>query len=181
VVQTVDKLAYNFSILLKKKVPEARSVEVMHFGMIIILNLLLTVILSVIFSLILGTFSETSITLVGFVLLRQFSGGYHLKNTDACVISSSILLIAIPFIDHYSQPISMYLNYFTLLTLLLFAPHTYKFSYKEAPRTYVKFKIIAILIVVVNFIFIESSILSLTFFTVSLSMLISLKFVHKEG
>jgi accessory gene regulator B len=61
-----------------------------------------------------GAFWGTALSLAVFVLLRIYTGGFHLKNLDACFIVSTVLLSAIPHI-HVSALLP------TFVAVLIFA------------------------------------------------------------
>ncbi|GAA4879852.1 hypothetical protein GCM10023310_70040 [Paenibacillus vulneris] len=167
----VDRLATLFSLYIKSKVADSRSIEVINYGMIIIFNLLFTIAMSFSIALLLGILEKTLIVFVVFVLFRQFAGGYHLKNCDACVITSTIILIAIPYIDLNIQ--LEILDVLSILLVLWLAPNTKKFTKRSDSRRYIIYKVVPAVLILFNVIVIKSSLVSLTLFTASLSLLLA--------
>ncbi|WP_370511654.1 accessory gene regulator B family protein, partial [Paenibacillus odorifer] len=55
--------------------------------------------LSLLISILTGKTSEVIIIILSFALLRQLSGGYHIKSSDGCVIFTVFLFTLISLIS----------------------------------------------------------------------------------
>ena len=73
---------------IKRQVPDHKSsVSVLKHAITIILNVLCIVVFTLLISIFTGNMKQAVIALVGFAVLRQFSGGYHLKTGQAVLHS----------------------------------------------------------------------------------------------
>lgn len=133
------------------------------------MNPALIVLFTLTFATMIGTLNETLITMVAFILLRFFSGGYHLIS-DVCVIVSTLLLLTLPLI--HAEQYELYLNWFVLFIVLLLAPINIQAQVK-LPVRYNKFlRLVSVSLVIINMIFIHSYIVALTFTAQAVSLLI---------
>jgi len=146
----IDRMATRLATTIKETNPQnTSSVEVMKFSLIIILNALATALLTLSVGLVTGAFVETLIVLIGFAVLRFFSGGMHLSSSAWCTIVSTAVLAIIPHI-----PTANYTVLFTVVSLImvvLFAPSDVEKHNRLAQRKALWFKAVASLIVASNF------------------------------
>lgn len=105
----------------------------------------------------------------GFMSLRFFSGSlWHLKDSTSCYIASAILLVIIPLMDSS--------NYFHVLTfaslsiMIALSPIS-KINHSFSSKSVLVLKLISILMIMINFLFIESNILALAFFSQSVTLI----------
>lgn len=150
-VPVIDRMALSVAESIKKVDAERTpSVDVMKFSLYILIHTLFTVILICIVSLIDGKFLLTIAGLGYLMLLRQFSGGYHVHSSWLCTILSVILVSLAPFVPLDTTYIYL-LTAVNAVMMLLFAPSHMK-GYSRVPeKYYVVLKIIAFLIVCANF------------------------------
>jgi len=103
----------------------------------------------------------------GFMILRMLSGSlWHLNDSTACYVVSSVLLIVLPmfnYVEYMNQ-----ISYFSFIILAILAPIL---KGKPTLRSKLALKIIALLCVLMNLYFIESSTLSMAFLIQSLTLI----------
>ncbi|MGC5326957.1 accessory gene regulator B family protein [Brevibacillus sp. SYSU BS000544] len=141
----------------------------MAYKLSIFINNISIIFISCLVGLVTGTFSETLLALVAFVLLRRFSGGSHAKKLTACLIISTFLISSIP---HIPTPESLLtpINFITLVLVALFAPsHCEVNAIPDHARH--KYKMISLILVATNFFFIGSTIISLSFLAQALFLI----------
>ncbi|NJJ38009.1 accessory gene regulator B family protein [Paenibacillus apii] len=154
---------------IKRSIPDHPiSVNVMKFSLSIIINALLIILLTLAVSLFTGNTRGAAIALIAFPLLRQVSGGYHLKTGMTCVLVSSAMLTAVSFFNAGRTYVFL-LNLASLLLVAVFAPSGIEKQSRIPKSFYPQLKIISCLIVLVNFI-VASPVIAAAFFIQGLSL-----------
>lgn len=121
----IEKLANYIANRIKAADPEGTtSVEVMEYALGVIFNMVFTVLLSCLIGWFSGELIETMIAVVGFGVLRYFSGGIHMRSLTACTIVSTAIFSIVPHIV-LSSSIVLILNGIAALIMLFFSPNTY--------------------------------------------------------
>ncbi|MDX2330425.1 accessory regulator AgrB [Sinorhizobium medicae] len=176
----IDSSAKKLSIYIKSKVPEhPSSVEVLEYSIGMFLNIAAIILGSLIISIMTGNTVEVLIILFSFSLLRQFSGGIHLKSGTSCAIASISLFTVLSFF-HTNQ--DLYVNALTCISLVfvfLYAPSNFEKQYNIPKKYYPILKLVSLVIVMSNFIFISDA-LAISFFVQSLTLIIG-KEVKRYG
>lgn len=146
----IDSMAGRMAESLKRANPErTASVAVMRFSLILLLNALATVALCLAIGWATGRLAETAVVLAGFVVLRFFSGGFHLKSSDACVVFSTAIISALP---HLSVPDwTMRLTIASAALAALLAPTKVENQIQVSEGHKPWFKLISVVIVCANF------------------------------
>lgn len=170
----VDKLALGIAKKIKSIVPEhPSSVNVLKYALIVILNAVFGVSLSLLVSYLTGKTSEVIVIILAFALLRQLSGGYHIKSSDGCVIASVVLFTLLSLIT--INPMSvLVLNCISVLLALAYAPSKIDKQSKIPKKYYPFLKLVSVLLITTN-LFLQSSTISLAFFAQCLSLIRSEK------
>ncbi|MFB7817380.1 accessory gene regulator B family protein [Paenibacillus chitinolyticus] len=145
------------------------SFEVMKYALSVLINLLLVVGLCLLIGYIDGKFVETVVAVCSFVGLRMFSGGFHFKSLEVCVIASVALLTAVPVLSPYVLGHSVWLGGLSLLLVLLKAPTSISGT-RLTERHKPLFKAISAVIVCTNF-FIGSPVIAISFLLQSLLLI----------
>lgn len=145
------------------------SQEVMKFALIALLTHTLTIVLSLIIGIMIGKFQETCIVVLAMTSLRYLAGGHHLSSPVLCIIFSSAAVVVVPFI-----PISTPILYtFTAISALLvwkYAPVDMRGKTRISDRTLNIMKYTGLVLVLSN-ILIQSEILAVSWFIISLTLL----------
>lgn len=137
------------------------TVKDMATGLVIIINGLIIIFIVVITGILSDLLLQSLLAIFSFILLRFFSGGYHVKSSLFCSVISSLILISIPYIQIDNQYL-LALTVFTFVIILLFAPSQMEDNVTLAKKYYLKFKMISLLIVSSNFL-LQSELLAITF------------------
>jgi accessory gene regulator B len=103
---------------------------------------LLPVVFLIILSITTGDAINYVKAMLGFALLRQISGGYHIEKAEICVVVStlSIFLIA-----NYSYLLIDYVNYINIISFLLvliFSPSNIEEQTRVGKKYHFVFKIL---------------------------------------
>ena len=164
----IDTLAWKLARGLKAQNPDhPRSVEVLKHAISFLLNTGFTILLTILISIFTGKVMEAVTVLVTYAILRQFSGGAHLKSGTLCVIISSIGATLITY-SYFNQSIVIALNCVAIILAALYAPSKLEARIKRS--RYPLLKLISILIISSNFLF-NSPILATTFLVQSLTLI----------
>ena len=166
----IETAALKIAEGIKRQVPEHKaSVNILKHAIAIVLNIVFIISFTLIASFITGNTKQALTALIGFALLRQFSGGFHLKTGAGCILFTTVLFTGISFIE---LPV-LYIQIFNIISLLLvgiFAPSRIEKQSRIPKIHYPKLRIISMLIVVSN-VFIQSSTLAVSFLVQSLSLI----------
>ncbi|MBB6633765.1 accessory gene regulator B family protein [Cohnella thailandensis] len=147
----IEKLALSIATSIKKvDEDQTPSIEVMKFSLITILHTLFTMVIIIIVGLVLGKPWVTLYGLLYFMLLRFFSGGYHLHSSLWCSVLSVVLMCAAPFIS-LSNDLIIIGNIVNLVMMAIFAPSNIK-GFAQIPEKFFPIlKLVSIVIVGANF------------------------------
>lgn len=170
----IEAAAERIALAIKRANPEETvSVAVMKFSLIMVIGTGSALFFSFLISGLLGSFIDTLITLLAFVVLRFFSGGFHFKTAEKCTLSSIIGAVSIPYI-----PLSHLGNIMLLTTSVIIVIWLAPIG-KNQSRIFKQqhnklLKVISVVIVLSNF-YIQSNVITLAFFVQSLTLVFLLK------
>jgi len=118
----INALSHKLAVGIKSKVPEhPASIAVLQYSLSLVLNTVFIIGLSFMLSFFTGKALETLVALAGFAVLRQISGGYHLKSGVMCILVSTAGIVALSFAD-FGPAITLSFNAAAFLLALVFAP-----------------------------------------------------------
>ncbi|MCR8962540.1 accessory gene regulator B family protein [Brevibacillus halotolerans] len=165
----IEKWSEVMSIKIKNASPErTNSVAVLSYALSILLNFFFICFFLLLVGILTDSLQDSFIALTSFVILRFFSGGYHLRSLDLCVIVTTAIIAVIPHI-----PVNYMAVYLlTLISIILtfcFAPNS-TYENLTVPRKVLLLKVSSVLIVSMNFV-IGSPIVALSFFVQSLLLI----------
>ncbi|WP_379141551.1 accessory gene regulator ArgB-like protein [Paenibacillus sp. sgz500992] len=170
----IDRISERIAYNIKKVVPDhPASQAVLKYALEVVLNVVFIIVITLAISLLTGNFSEALTILVSFALLRQSSGGVHLKSGVACVIFTTTLFTVLSFIN-VNLLVVQVMNAISFLIILWLAPIGIEKQTRIPKRHYPKLKIIGLVLVATNVI-ICSSAIAVSYFAQSLSLLIARK------
>lgn len=166
----IEALSQWIAVGIKKKVPDhPSSVNVLRFALAAVLNGVFIVSFSLIISLALHRTMEAATALIAFALLRQLSGGIHLKSGMACVVVSTTGITLISLVDLNHQAI-LIINIISIVLSLIFSPSRIEKQTKIKPKYFPLLKISSTLLIAVN-IYVNSPVLAVTFFVQCLTLI----------
>ncbi|OAJ73964.1 accessory regulator AgrB [Brevibacillus sp. SKDU10] len=165
----IEKLSEVMSIKIKNASPErTNSVAILSYALSILLNLFFICFFLFLIGFWTNKLLGTFIALISFVILRFFSGGYHLKSLDQCFLVTTAIIAVIPHV-----PVNSFFVYLlTAISVILvfgFAPNS-TYENLTVPRKVLLLKLSSVLIVSTNFVF-GSPIVALSFFVQSLLLI----------
>ncbi|MBU7319041.1 accessory gene regulator B family protein [Paenibacillus oleatilyticus] len=163
----IENIAESLAIKINKNYPESSSVAVLKFGLIGLLNLLFSVIIVLLIGGLTDHFSVAVLAVLGFPLLRYYSGGIHFSSANLCsLVTSFFMLISMYYNVEYWYN-GLILNVISIILLLLYAPAGIKKSNIKKEH-YPRLKFISALIVLSN-LFFQSEVLTTAFFIQSIT------------
>jgi accessory gene regulator B len=154
----IDNIALKLATGIKHIVPEhPSSIAVLKYSLALLINATAIIIFSICIALFTARLSQTILILFSFAILRQASGGIHLKSGSWCVFASTSLVVFLSFISFNSNWTSI-LNLASLTLAATFAPSRIEKQSRIPKRFYPLLKLISCLIVSSNFYFLSPSI-----------------------
>ncbi len=166
----VDGLSRQLAVGIKKVVPESpQSVEVLKYSISFILNTLFIIGFSLLISLFTGKVNEVIIVLIGYAILRQVSGGVHLKSGTLCIIVSTAGATALSFVS-FNSMILLLVTALSLLLALVFAPSRIEKQTRIPAKYYPLLKLASLAIIASNLV-IQSDVLAAAFLLQTLTLI----------
>ncbi|GIO97864.1 hypothetical protein J14TS5_29500 [Paenibacillus lautus] len=166
----IEGLSKRIAEGIKRQVPDHKSsVPVLKHAIAIILNVLFIVVFTLLISIFTGNVKQAVIALTGFAILRQFSGGYHLKTGAGCIAFTTALFTLVSFVEMKIAGV-LIINALSLLLVMLFAPSRIERQSRIPRRHYLKLRIISSVIVMFNF-GLQSPTLAVIYLVQALSLL----------
>jgi len=148
---------------IKRQVPQhTASQEVLRYSLSMILNVLFIVCLTFGVSLWTGNTREAVEILISFAILRQLTGGIHLKSGDACVLVTSGLFTVLSFFHLSGWPLVV-MGVISLALILRYAPTGIEKQSRIPRRHYPKLKAAAALLIIIS-LFLGSAPVAISFF-----------------
>ncbi|WP_025333525.1 accessory gene regulator B family protein [Paenibacillus sabinae] len=163
----LERLSRHIAIKIKEHDPEGPgSLEVLSYGIGLKLNLFSGILLTVLFGLLFSSVLHSILALVSFMVLRKFSGGFHLPIT-ICSFVTGLVASLIPLVQ-IDQQTTAYLTMISLMITLIFAPNNYEELYNVEFDSWSKG--ISVLIILSNLYF-QSAVVAVSFIIQSLLLL----------
>ncbi|MBG9775420.1 accessory gene regulator B family protein [Brevibacillus laterosporus] len=165
----IERLSEAMSIKIKNASPErTNSVAVLSYALSILLNFFFICFFLLLIGILTDSLQDSFIALMSFVALRFFSGGYHLKSLDQCVIVTTAIIAVVPHIP-VNYIVVYLLTAISVILVFCLAPNS-TYENLTVPRKVLILKLSSVLIVSTNFVF-GSPIIALSFFIQSLLLI----------
>ncbi|QUL57604.1 accessory gene regulator B family protein [Paenibacillus tritici] len=166
----IEHLARLIARKIKKEAPDHHaSMEVMEFSLSILINAAMILLFTLLISVITDRVFEAIVALIAFPILRQMSGGFHLKTGMGCVLFTTVLMTAISY-SNFSESTIVVLGIISLLLAIIYAPSGIENQSRIPKKYYPLLKVISIIIISTNF-FILSPIIASAFFVQTLTLI----------
>ncbi len=166
----IEAIAARIAIGIKNSNPEkTASIEVMQYALIGLINNVLTLSLALTFEHITGNFVNTVLFSIAFIALRNFTGGFHLDSSLKCIIVSTCIVSFFPLLP-VPFGLMIILQIISILLILIYAPVSIEGNTRIPSKFYPYLKVIGVLLVSSNFIFMNPAI-SLGFFVQTLTLI----------
>ena len=133
--------------------------EVIKYGRGMLINIIIGVVAAVVIAVYMGMLKKGVVFLMLLLPLRQYCGGYHMKNHNKCIVASIIIyFLQLMLIKNLKVTISVQIVMliFALVIILMLAPVdniNNKMNYEE--KNYLKKKIRTLLVPYMFFLIIE--------------------------
>ncbi|AIQ52562.1 accessory gene regulator ArgB-like protein [Paenibacillus sp. FSL R7-0331] len=168
----LEQMSGRIAAQIKQIVPEhPASYAVLKFALAVILNIVSVIGLTLLISLATGRTLEAVQILIAFALLRQVSGGIHLKSGMACILFTTVLFTILSYVQA-GQPGVHLMNGLSLLLVLLLAPVGIDKQTRIPSQYWSRLKWIGAVLVAVNFI-IASPVIAAAYTAQSLSLILA--------
>jgi accessory gene regulator B len=163
-------LSYKIAAAIKAKVPEhPASIEVLKYSISAILNIIFIVILSLLVSILLGKVTAALTVLIAFALLRQLSGGVHLKSGILCVLVTTALVTVLSFAS-MSDNLTYGTTFAAVIIAFLYAPSRIEQQTRIKPKYFPLLKWLSVILIATNFL-IVSPVIAATFLFQTLTLI----------
>jgi len=167
----IDQLAFKMAVSLKRSVPNhPSSVEIFKFSIALLLNMLFIILASTGISLLTGHTYELLIGFISFAILRQLTGGLHLKSNLGCVICSTIILSVISLMN-YGESLTIAITIIAFGLVCFFAPAGIG-SQSRIPEKYYPYMKLAALLMIASNLLILSPVISLSFLVQGVTLIL---------
>lgn len=168
----IDAISTRLATGIKNTVSDhPASHAVLKFAIAVILNVSFIILLTLVVSLFTGRTAEVELILISFALLRQVSGGMHLKSGMACVLFTTLLFTLLSYVNVSNIYVET-MNVASLTLVLWLAPIGIERQTRIPKRHWTKLKIIAAALIVSNIV-LCSPVIAASFLAQSISLLIS--------
>ncbi|WP_235775636.1 MULTISPECIES: accessory gene regulator ArgB-like protein [Paenibacillus] len=169
-MRVIEQLSAYTAAAIKRAVPDHPASEaVLKYALEGIYNALFIITLSLIISAITGRVGEAATLLLAFAVLRQITGGIHLKSGTLCVLVSTATVTLLSFVP-VSTPLFFFGQTVSLLLILLFAPSRIERQSRFPKSLYPLLKGMGLLLILAN-LWIHSSMIAAAFFVQSLTLI----------
>lgn len=166
----IETAAFRIAEGIKRQVPDHKSsVNILKHAIAVILNVVLIIALTLLIAFFTGHMGRAATALIGFALLRQSTGGIHLKTGEWCVLVTTALFTLVSFIELSAFYVQI-LNVLSMVLVAVFAPSKIENQSRIPRRHYPKLRVIGVLIVLAN-VLIQSQTLAVVFFVQALSLI----------
>jgi accessory gene regulator B len=163
----IDKSALFLARSIRRHNPDAASEKALFYSLCLLINSLTSITAVLLISIITGNFFNSLTAIVGYTILRYFSGGAHMNSSLSCCIISTVIFIGISHIHYNYHLLGLFFNCISIIILIFTVPDGIQKVSRIHPKYYSILKIICVLIIATNF-FIQSSVLSAAFITQAL-------------
>ncbi|WP_438494978.1 accessory gene regulator B family protein [Paenibacillus sp. IHBB 3054] len=168
----IEVMGEKLATSIKNVVPNhPASHAVLKFALSVVLNVLLIISFTLGVSLFTGNTKEASLILISFALLRQVTGGVHLKSGSLCVLFTTLLFTLLSYMD-LSIIYVQVMNGLSLLLVFWLAPIGIERQTRIAKRHWPLLKIIALVLILTN-VLIGSGAIAVSFLAQSVTLLIA--------
>ncbi|MBW4085810.1 accessory gene regulator B family protein [Paenibacillus sp. S150] len=170
----IDTISARLARGIKNTVPEhPASLAVLKFAIAVVLNVAFIIALTLGASLFTGNTTEAALILISFAMLRQVTGGVHLKSGTACVLLTTALFTLLSYVDMNTAYVQV-LNVTSLALVLWLAPIGIERQTRIPKRHWPKLKGIAAALIILNILFC-SPVIAASFFVQSITLLLTWK------
>ena len=159
----IHYLSLRTAAAIKGQVPyHPASEEVLRYSLSMILNVLFIICLTFGVSIWTGNTTEAAEILISFAILRQLTGGVHLKSGDACVIVTTALFTGLSFFHLSGVPLVI-MGVISLVLVLCYSPTGIDKQSRIPRRYYPKLKAAASILIIIS-LFLGSAPIAVSFF-----------------
>lgn len=126
------------------------SVGTMRYALQLWISILMIFAVTAACSALLGTVSEALASLLVIGVLRYFSGGWHFRSMELCIVFTVAVASSIPLLPAINDTILLLMNGVSLLLVLMLAPTGHGQQFSSLKHRSV-FRWLAVFVVALNF------------------------------
>ncbi|WP_431785845.1 accessory gene regulator B family protein [Paenibacillus lactis] len=176
----INKFVFNISSRMKRKYPtELPELDILEYSLKFIITNVLPIIVIILYGVVSENLVNVLISLGSFSLLRMFSGGYHIKIPELCILTSAALIISISEIGQKLTEHTMIMGIVSLLMVMVYAPSNIRMQTLIPEKYDILLKLASCGIIIIN-IYINDAIAITAVFAQSLLLIRPLKGGEKE-
>ena len=155
----IEAISLRVASGIKSRVPEhPASVAVLQYAVKLFINTFSIIAFTLLVGALTGRLMETAVAMGAFAILRQVSGGYHLKSSVLCIVLSTLAFTLLSYAD-FNTVTTQVMNGAAFLLALIYAPSRIEKQTRIPVRYFKYLKLIALGIITVSF-FIDYSVLA---------------------
>ncbi|WP_311078193.1 accessory gene regulator B family protein [Paenibacillus polymyxa] len=147
-MKLIDNIADKSSFYLKNKYrDELPSEQIIRYALKLIILNVIPVLIVVFVATYLNIVPQSITALISFSLLRMFSGGFHFKSAEYCIVFSSLMIIVISKFGFLLSDCSFIMYCVCIVLVMIYAPSKIKEQTRVKEEYFHRFKIISLVIV----------------------------------
>jgi accessory gene regulator B len=149
----IDHTALSITNFIRSNNPAASSEKVLFYALCQLINSLVSIITTLFICAITGHIIDALIAILSFLTIRFVSGGAHMTTSIGCSILSIVILTFSVHASFSYFPIGVILDILSIVILFRNAPQGIKNMSRIDIKFYPLLKVIALSLVLINFIF----------------------------
>jgi accessory gene regulator B len=159
----IDRWIFQIADYSIKNNPQSPSKEVIVFVFRLLANILLSFTITLLICSLLGHFKQALVVVAATVLLKMFSGSLHFKSVTLCILYSSVVMIALTYLEFTDKRFMYSLSVLTIAFIYWYAPKNITVFFKFKPEQIQRTKWVAIALILSNLLFLQLTLVTVTF------------------
>lgn len=103
--------------LIEKRIISGDDREIIIFGLVLSMQLLLSAVTTIVIGIILGVLLETIVFIVSYAFIRTYAGGFHCKTPTRCYFLSSGIVVLVILIYKFSLKYNIFIMSLIILSI----------------------------------------------------------------
>ncbi|MNW38904.1 putative regulator protein [compost metagenome] len=166
----IEALALRMAKRIKSAAPDhPTSIQVLKYSLALILNAVFIIIATLTISIFTGETKEAATILISYAILRQLSGGLHLKSGMQCVATTTVVFTGLSLITLSPTGVQI-ANVVSFALVLIFAPSNIEKQSRIKKDHYPRLKLYSAILVAIN-VLVASPVIAVSFLVQSLTLI----------
>ncbi|MBT2759909.1 accessory gene regulator B family protein [Paenibacillus sp. ISL-20] len=176
----IDNFVLSISSKMKSKYPlELPERDVLEYALKFIITNVIPIITIILYGIVSDNLINILLSLGAFSLLRMFSGGYHIKSPELCIVTSIALIISLGQFGYLMADYIVLMNIISLILVIIYAPSNIRKQTLIPEKYDMILKLISCVIILIN-IYINNTYVSISILAQSILLIRPLKGGEKE-